>query len=47
MLGAARKGRGKRRRDWSLLLFLLPALAIYVVFLVVPAVAALAMSVTS
>ena len=47
MLAAARKGRGKRRRrNWSLLLFLLPALAVYVVFLVVPAVAALALSVT-
>lgn len=46
MTGAASKSRRKKRFDPSLLLFLLPALVIYVVFLAAPAAAALAMSVT-
>ena len=46
---SGRTGKGPRRRRFNptLALFLLPALAIYGVFLAVPAVAALAMSLTN
>ena len=45
--GRTNKGPRRRRSNRTLLLFLLPALAIYGVFLAVPAVAALVMSLTN
>ncbi len=45
--GRTSKGPRRQRSNRTLLLFLLPALAIYGVFLAVPAVAALAMSLTN